>query len=80
MPGHYDHFDVNVDCPACAAALVERYGVLRVDPNLTCQCGVSFAVFLSGCPFEEADLSWDMREAVANDNDLGPYSDQSWHR
>ena len=78
MPGHYDHFDVNVDCPVCGCGLTERYGRLRLDPRLTCRCGVGFAVYLSGCPIEDADLLWDARDATANDNDAGPFIDGSW--
>ena len=77
MPGNYDHFDVRADCPVCGCELVERYGVLRLDPRLTCECGTRFAVYLAGCPLEQADLSWDRREGVANDNDAVRYLVQS---
>jgi hypothetical protein len=71
MPGHYDHFMIHVDCPRCGVDLVERYGVLRLDPRMVCHCGAGFAVYLDGCPVEVADRSWDERERhmPANDDD-----------
>jgi hypothetical protein len=73
VPGHYDRFMIHVVCPACGTDIVERYGVLRRDPRLTCSCTMQFAVYLEGSPIEMADLEWDVRKLSigTNDNDGG---------